>query len=75
MCNACIPVPTHEQPLDALTDRLIDMLNQGALSLMVSIGHRTGLFDTMSELPPSTHPASHGFLFISSVTYPGSGWL
>jgi len=29
------------------------MLNQGALSLMVSIGHRTGLFDGMSELPPA----------------------
>lgn len=29
-------------------------LNQGALSIMVSIGHRTGLFDVMSELPPST---------------------
>jgi ubiquinone/menaquinone biosynthesis C-methylase UbiE len=29
------------------------MLNQGALSLMVSIGHRTGLFDAMAELPPS----------------------
>ncbi|MEJ2590349.1 MAG: class I SAM-dependent methyltransferase [Candidatus Thiodiazotropha sp.] len=57
MCNACIPVPTHEQPLDAFADRLIDMLNQGALSLMVSIGHRTGLFDAMSELPPSTHQA------------------
>jgi SAM-dependent methyltransferase len=29
------------------------MLNQGALALMVSIGHRTGLFDAMAELPPS----------------------
>ena len=57
MCNACIPAPTHEQPVDAFADRLIDMLNQGALSLMVSIGHRTGLFDAISELPPSTHQA------------------
>jgi SAM-dependent methyltransferase len=30
------------------------MLNAGALSLMVSIGHRTGLFDVMSRLPPAT---------------------
>lgn len=29
------------------------MLNQGALALMVSIGHRTGLFDTLTELPPA----------------------
>jgi SAM-dependent methyltransferase len=30
------------------------MLNAGALSLMVSIGHRTGLFDAMAGLPPAT---------------------
>jgi DNA-binding IclR family transcriptional regulator len=29
-------------------------LNHGALSLMVSIGHRTGLLDVMSRLPPAT---------------------
>jgi SAM-dependent methyltransferase len=35
-------------------DRLTEVLNHGALSLMTSLGHRTGLFDTMSELPAST---------------------
>ncbi len=54
MCNACIPMPTHTQSVDAFAERLLDMLNQGALSLMVSIGHRTGLFDALAELPPST---------------------
>jgi ubiquinone/menaquinone biosynthesis C-methylase UbiE len=34
--------------------RLLRALNDGALCLMVSIGHRTGLFDVMSGLPPST---------------------
>jgi 2-polyprenyl-3-methyl-5-hydroxy-6-metoxy-1,4-benzoquinol methylase len=34
--------------------RLVEVLNAGALSLMVSIGHRTGLFDAMAELPPAT---------------------
>jgi ubiquinone/menaquinone biosynthesis C-methylase UbiE len=29
------------------------MLNHGALTVMLSIGHRTGLFDTMAKLPPS----------------------
>jgi 2-polyprenyl-3-methyl-5-hydroxy-6-metoxy-1,4-benzoquinol methylase len=29
-------------------------LNNGALCLMASIGHRTGLFDAMSTLPPAT---------------------
>ncbi len=49
---------------EAFAEGLIDMLNKGALSLMVSIGHRTGLYDTMSILPPSTSQqiAQHGKL-------------
>lgn len=35
-------------------DRLVDTLNGGALCLMISLGHRSGLFDTMSSLAPST---------------------
>lgn len=54
MCNACIPMLNEEQSTDAFADQLLDMLNQGALSLMVSIGHRTGLFDCMAELPPAS---------------------
>jgi len=54
MCNACIPAPSQQQSIDQFADQLIGMLNQGAMSLMVSIGHRTGLFDTMAELPAST---------------------
>lgn len=41
------------QRTDAFAENLIDMLNKGSLSLMVSIGHRTGLFDAMSQLPPA----------------------
>jgi 2-polyprenyl-3-methyl-5-hydroxy-6-metoxy-1,4-benzoquinol methylase len=39
---------------EAFASRLLGTLNDGALCLMVSVGHRTGLFDTMSQLPPST---------------------
>ncbi len=39
---------------ETFADRLIHLINSGALTLMISIGHRTGLFDTMSILPPST---------------------
>ena len=39
---------------DAFSGRLLSALNDGALCLMVSIGHRVGLFDAMRELPPST---------------------
>ena len=34
--------------------RMLDILNSGAIALMTSIGHRTGLFDTLAQLPPST---------------------
>jgi SAM-dependent methyltransferase len=38
----------------AFEQRLVEVLNGGALSLMVSVGHRTGLFDAMADLPPAT---------------------
>ncbi len=50
MCNVCIPLLDETKPVEAFADQLMNMLNQGALSLMVSIGHRTGLFDSMAEL-------------------------
>ncbi len=53
MCNACSLNVTESEAVDRFADQLLNMLNQGALSLMVSIGHRTGLFDAMAELPPS----------------------
>lgn len=34
--------------------RMLDMLNHGALTLMISIGHRSGLLDTLAVLPPAT---------------------
>lgn len=33
---------------------LFSVLNAGALSLMISVGHKTGLFDTLATLPWST---------------------
>jgi 2-polyprenyl-3-methyl-5-hydroxy-6-metoxy-1,4-benzoquinol methylase len=32
---------------------MLGVINDGALALMTSVGHRTGLFDTMAELPPA----------------------
>ncbi|MEW8247867.1 MAG: class I SAM-dependent methyltransferase [Candidatus Thiodiazotropha endolucinida] len=34
-------------------EELLQILNHGAITLMISIGHRTGLFDTMARIPPS----------------------
>jgi 2-polyprenyl-3-methyl-5-hydroxy-6-metoxy-1,4-benzoquinol methylase len=33
---------------------MVGVLNSGALSLMLSIGHRTRLFDVLADLPPAT---------------------
>ncbi len=46
--------PLAETKAEQFADRLFDLLNSGALTLMISIGHRTRLFDTMAELPPAT---------------------
>jgi 2-polyprenyl-3-methyl-5-hydroxy-6-metoxy-1,4-benzoquinol methylase len=39
---------------EAFAERLLEVLNGGAMAIMTSIGHRTGLFDAMAGLPPST---------------------
>ena len=39
---------------EAFAGRLMGALNDGALCLMASIGHRTGLFDAMRDQPPQT---------------------
>ena len=43
-----------QERADAFAERLLDVLNGGAMALMTSIGHRTGLFDTMATLDPAT---------------------
>ena len=35
-------------------ERMLGMMNEAALALMVSVGHRTGLFDVMAGMPAST---------------------
>ena len=39
---------------EAFAGRLLNALNDAALCLMASIGHRTGLFDRMRDQPPMT---------------------
>lgn len=40
--------------VEAFADRMVGVLNEGALALMCSIGHRTGLFDTLAKIPPAS---------------------
>ncbi len=39
---------------EAFAGHVVGILNGGMLSLMMSVGHRTGLYDTMAEMAPST---------------------
>jgi hypothetical protein len=39
---------------EEFAEHLMGVLNGGALALMLSVGHSTGLFDAMASLPPST---------------------
>ena len=39
---------------EAFAGNMLNCLNGAGLTLMISIGHQTGLFDAMSNLPPST---------------------
>lgn len=51
-------MPVNDQHFDqakaeAFAGKVLTALNNGALCLMISVGHRTGLFDTMGQLAPS----------------------
>jgi 2-polyprenyl-3-methyl-5-hydroxy-6-metoxy-1,4-benzoquinol methylase len=43
-----------EKRSEAFAERMMDAFNSGALCLMTSIGHRTGLFDVMEAMKPAT---------------------
>ncbi len=54
-----MPTPATQPPFDpekaeAFAGSMLTVLNHGALCLMVSVGHRTGLFDVMNRLPAAT---------------------
>jgi len=51
MCTLCKTLDATK--VDAFGGRLLGMLNDAGLALMISIGHRTGLFDTLASLPPA----------------------
>lgn len=38
----------------AFAERLAEWVNSAAVTVMISLGHRTGLFDVLAKLPPST---------------------
>ena len=52
MCTMCMP-KIDAARADAFADRMLGILNSGAIAIMVSLGHRTGLFDAMAGMPPA----------------------
>src|SRR4051794_22850199 len=44
----------NQAEVQAFAGKMVGILNGGGLALMTSIGHQTGLFDTMAGLAPST---------------------
>ncbi|MBD3402690.1 methyltransferase domain-containing protein [candidate division GN15 bacterium] len=55
MCNHhTIPTQFDNARAEAFAYKMMSTLNAGATALMLSIGHRTGLFDTLAKLDPST---------------------
>jgi hypothetical protein len=40
--------------LESFGGLALDILNKGAIAVMMSVGHRTGLFETMANLPAAT---------------------
>lgn len=50
----CLKGEFNNSKSEAFGEHILTMLNGGALAIMISIGHRTGLFDIMDELPPSS---------------------
>ncbi|MGI9534128.1 MAG: class I SAM-dependent methyltransferase [Thermodesulfobacteriota bacterium] len=52
--SADIKVELDQTKSEQFVEKMINVLNYGAINLMISVGYRTRLFDVMSELPPST---------------------
>ena len=44
----------NKSKAELFAEKMIGAINGAGLAMMASIGHRTGLFDVMSNLPPST---------------------
>lgn len=45
---------TDEADPAQIAGRIIGILNDGAITILTSIGHELGLFDTLASLPPAT---------------------
>lgn len=49
-----VPTPAPPADPDAVVERVLRILDDGAVCVLASIGHEVGLFDTLASLPPAT---------------------
>lgn len=54
MCTCHSTTPTPQATGNAFAERMLRAINEGSLMLMVSMGHRTGLFDKLANMPAAT---------------------
>jgi hypothetical protein len=47
-------IPLDQARIDAFGQKMVETLNHAGLALMISIGHRNGLFEVLSRLPAAT---------------------
>ena len=50
----CVICELNQAKAEGFANSLLEIYNHGALSLMISIGHRTRLFDVMNKMKPAT---------------------
>ena len=51
--------PLDQARIDSFGQKMVETLNHAGLALMISIGHRNGLFDVLSR-PPGHQRADRG---------------
>lgn len=52
--DTTMTVPFQEEQAQAFAGWMLETMNRGSLALMISIGHRTGLFDTLRDMDWAT---------------------
>ncbi|MCF7805293.1 MAG: methyltransferase domain-containing protein [Candidatus Marinimicrobia bacterium] len=54
MCNTAVSLPETNGGTPGFDEWYVTAINNGAVMLMISIGHRTGLFDTLADMEWTT---------------------
>ncbi|MEM9220785.1 MAG: class I SAM-dependent methyltransferase [Pseudomonadota bacterium] len=54
MNDLSLPADFDAERAEAFAGQLVDTISNAATSIMISLGHRVGLFDAMAALPPSS---------------------